>query len=88
MLEALFGAEVAVAPADDEVILLVDRLVDTVDLVVTVELPTWLLVLTLAEEVWDNEPELELPDALMDADNEPLEVELGAVDPPVRENGP
>jgi hypothetical protein len=43
-------------------------------------------VLTLAEEVWDNE--LELPDALMDADNEPLEVELGAVDPPVRENGP
>jgi hypothetical protein len=40
MLEALFGAEVAVAPADDEVILLVDRLVDTVDLVVTVVLPT------------------------------------------------
>jgi hypothetical protein len=89
MLEAPFGAEVAVAEDPAEVILLVDKLVVTEDLVeVVVELLTWVLV-DLAEMVKaeDNRDEaLELPElAVTDAAEEAA---LEAPVPPVQENGP
>ena len=80
----------AVAEVPAEVILLVDKLVVTEDLVeVVVELLTWVLV-DLAEMVKaeDNRDEaLELPElAVTDAAEE--EAALEAPVPPVQENGP
>jgi len=89
MLEAPFGTEVAVAEVPAEVILLVDKLVVTEDLVeVVVELLTWVLV-DLAEMVKaeDNREALELPElAVTDAAEEEAALETPV--PPVQENGP
>ena len=89
MLEAPFGAEVAVAAPAEEVILLVDKPVVT-DLAVTVELLTLVLV-DLAEMVKAEdtavEDMLELP-VMTVADPEVEAPLLVAAGPPVTENGP